>query len=102
MIVRVNGKPHRDLHARRRAVSWPTWPARATRIPSGHPEAFLEAFANIYTAAFDDMVEASRRAEVRLVEEPLSQRRRRRGRHELHHAVRGQLEGERRVAVAEA
>ena len=33
--------------------------ATACRIPSGHPEAFFEAFANIYTAAFDDM---SRRA----------------------------------------
>jgi len=28
----------------------------ATRIPSGHPEGYLEAFANIYTAAFDDIV----------------------------------------------
>ncbi len=27
--------------------------ARATRIPSGHPEAFLEAFANIYRNATD-------------------------------------------------
>jgi predicted dehydrogenase len=28
---------------------------RATRIPSGHPEAFLEAFANIYVNATDVM-----------------------------------------------
>ena len=28
---------------------------RATRIPSGHPEAFIEAFANIYTNATDTM-----------------------------------------------
>ena len=28
----------------------------ATRIPSGHPEGYFEAFANIYSAAFDDMV----------------------------------------------
>ena len=26
------------------------------RLPSGHPEAFFEAFANVYNAAFDDMV----------------------------------------------
>lgn len=26
------------------------------RLPSGHPEGFLEAFANIYTAAFDAMI----------------------------------------------
>jgi len=28
---------------------------RATRIPAGHPEAFIEAFANIYTNATDTM-----------------------------------------------
>ena len=30
--------------------------AAATRLPSGHPEAFFEAFANIYAAAYDDMI----------------------------------------------
>ena len=25
-------------------------------MPAGHPEAFFEAFANVYTAAFDAMV----------------------------------------------
>lgn len=30
--------------------------AAACRLPSGHPEAFFEAFANIYASAFDDMV----------------------------------------------
>ncbi len=25
-------------------------------MPSGHPEAFLEAFANVYTAAYADMI----------------------------------------------
>jgi len=28
----------------------------ACRLPSGYPEAFLEAFANIYRAAYDNMV----------------------------------------------
>jgi len=28
---------------------------RASRIPSGHPEAFIEAFANIYMNATDTM-----------------------------------------------
>ena len=28
----------------------------ACRLPSGHPEAFFEAFANIYGSAFDAMV----------------------------------------------
>jgi hypothetical protein len=25
-------------------------------LPAGHPEGFLEAFANVYTAAYDDML----------------------------------------------
>ena len=28
----------------------------ACRLPSGHPEAFFEAFANVYRAAYDNMV----------------------------------------------
>jgi hypothetical protein len=28
----------------------------ACRLPSGHPEAFFEAFANIYRSAYDSMV----------------------------------------------
>ena len=32
--------------------------ASACRLPSGHPEAFFEAFANVYRAAFDAMVDA--------------------------------------------
>ena len=28
----------------------------ASRLPSGHPEAFFEAFANVYRAAYDSMV----------------------------------------------
>lgn len=28
----------------------------ACRIPAGHPEAFFEAFANVYSAAYDDMI----------------------------------------------
>jgi predicted dehydrogenase len=28
----------------------------ACRIPGGHPEGFFEAFANVYNAAFDDMI----------------------------------------------
>ena len=30
--------------------------ASACRIPSGHPEGYLEAFANVYRFAYDDMV----------------------------------------------
>ncbi len=37
--------------------------ARATRLPSGHPEAFLEAFANIYTGVADAIVGRTDHAE---------------------------------------
>jgi hypothetical protein len=29
---------------------------QSSRLPGGHPEGFFEAFANVYRAAFDDMV----------------------------------------------
>lgn len=53
MIVRQNGQPHK-IYTRD-----PNHPLAnesqkaACRLPSGHPEAFFEAFANIYTAVFD-------------------------------------------------
>ena len=56
MIVRRNGQPHalytRDPNAPFMNASG----AAACRLPAGHPEAFFEAFANIYRAAFDNMV----------------------------------------------
>ena len=55
MIVRVNGKPH-QLYTRAGGPYLGNTAGASTRIPSGHPEAFLEAFANIYTAAYDDKV----------------------------------------------
>jgi predicted dehydrogenase len=55
MILRVNGKPH-QIYTRSGGPYLGATAGASTRIPAGHPEAFLEAFANIYTAAFDDMV----------------------------------------------
>jgi predicted dehydrogenase len=56
MMFRVNGQPHR-LYTRDPNAPYMTDAARAScRLPSGHPEAFLEAFANIYTAAYADMI----------------------------------------------
>ena len=55
MWFKVNGEPHR-LYTRAGGPYLGATAGASTRIPSGHPEAFLEAFANIYTAAFDDMV----------------------------------------------
>jgi predicted dehydrogenase len=54
MIVRRNDKPH-QIYTRAGGSYLGKTAAASTRIPSGHPEAFLEAFANIYTAAFADM-----------------------------------------------
>ena len=57
MSLRQNGQPHK-IYTRD-----PNHPIandsqkNACRLPSGHPEAFFEAFANIYTAAFDAMIQ---------------------------------------------
>lgn len=53
--VRVNGQPHK-LYTRAGGGYLGEAAGACTRIPSGHPEAFLEAFANIYTAAYGDMI----------------------------------------------
>jgi predicted dehydrogenase len=55
MLLRVNGKPH-QIYTRAGGPYLGELAGRSSRIPSGHPEAFLEAFANIYTAAYDDMI----------------------------------------------
>ncbi len=56
MWFRVNGQPHR-LYTRDPNAPFTTDTAKGScRLPSGHPEAFLEAFANIYTAAYADMI----------------------------------------------
>ena len=55
LFVRRNGQPHaiytRDPNA---AFTLPLAKA-SCRLPSGHPEAFFEAFANVYRSAFDAM-----------------------------------------------
>ncbi len=56
MVVRCNGQPHR-LYTRDPNAPYMNASGKAAcRLPSGHPEAFFEAFANIYTAAFDAMI----------------------------------------------
>jgi predicted dehydrogenase len=55
MIVRRNGEPHK-VYTRAGGGYLGALAGQSTRLPSGHPEAFLEAFANIYTAAYADMV----------------------------------------------
>jgi predicted dehydrogenase len=55
MIIRQNGKPHQIYTRDPNAPYMNESGAAACRLPSGHPEAFFEAFANIYAAAFDAM-----------------------------------------------
>ncbi|HMC65355.1 MAG TPA: Gfo/Idh/MocA family oxidoreductase, partial [Gemmataceae bacterium] len=55
MWLKVNGQPHR-LYTRDPNAPFTSGTARlACRLPSGHPEGFIEAFANVYTAAFADI-----------------------------------------------
>lgn len=55
MTVRRNGHPH-AIYTRDPNAPYTNEPGKAAcRLPSGHPEAFFEAFANIYRAAYDNM-----------------------------------------------
>ena len=56
MIVRHNGKPHQIYTRDPNGPFMNESGAAACRLPSGHPEAFFEAFANVYASAFDSMV----------------------------------------------
>lgn len=55
MFVRINGKPH-QIYTRAGGPYLGQTAANSTRTPSGHPEGYLEAFANIYTTAYNDMI----------------------------------------------
>lgn len=55
MIVRHNGKPHQIYTRDPNAPFMHPSAAASCRLPSGHPEAFFEAFANVYRAAYDDI-----------------------------------------------
>jgi predicted dehydrogenase len=56
MLVRRNGEPHRLYTRDPNAPFMNAAGKAACRLPSGHPEAFFEAFANVYRAAYDNMV----------------------------------------------
>lgn len=56
MIVRRNGQPH-QIYTRNGGPYITALSAASSRLPSGHPEAFFEAFANVYRFAYDAMVE---------------------------------------------
>lgn len=66
LVYHPLGEPERIL---RRGNDYLCAEARAnTRIPSGHPEAFLEAFANVYNAA-GEHIRARNAGEQRLADE---------------------------------
>jgi predicted dehydrogenase len=56
MFVRRNGQAH-QLYTRDPNAAFMTPVGQtACRLPSGHPEGFFEAFANIYRSAYDSMI----------------------------------------------
>ena len=57
MIVRRNGSPHQMYTRDPNAPFMNSMGKAACRLPAGHPEAFLEAFANVYRFAYDAMVD---------------------------------------------
>ena len=57
MIVRQNGQPHKVYTRDPNAPYTTPKAAAACRLPSGHPEGFFEAFANVYRAAFDEIAQ---------------------------------------------
>ncbi|MDA7978165.1 MAG: Gfo/Idh/MocA family oxidoreductase [Pirellulales bacterium] len=56
MLLRRNGQPHAMYTRDPNAPFMNEQGAAACRTPAGHPEAFFEAFANIYRSAYDDMI----------------------------------------------
>jgi len=56
MIVRRNGQPHAVYTRDPNAPFLNESGIAACRLPSGHPEAFFEAFANVYRFAYDSMI----------------------------------------------
>ena len=56
MIVRRNGQPHALYTRDPNAPHLNDAGKAACRLPAGHPEAFFEAFGNVYRSAYDDIV----------------------------------------------
>ncbi len=58
LFVRKNGHPHAIYTRDPNAPFTNAMGQAACRLPAGHPEAFFEAFANVYRAGFDAMEQA--------------------------------------------
>jgi predicted dehydrogenase len=55
LILRRNGDAHK-IYTRAGGPYLGSMAGASSRLPAGHPEAFFEAFANIYTAVYDDII----------------------------------------------
>jgi len=55
LLVRKNGEAHK-VYTRNGGPYLGAAAGSSSRLPAGHPEAFFEAFANVYTAAYDAMI----------------------------------------------
>jgi predicted dehydrogenase len=59
LFVRSNGRPH-QIYTRDPNAPFMNAPGKAAcRLPSGHPEAFFEAFANVYRGFYDAIEQQS-------------------------------------------
>ncbi len=56
LVVRKNGEPH-QIYTRNGGPYMTPLAGASCRLPAGHPEAFFEAFANVYRFAYDAMIE---------------------------------------------
>ena len=101
LFVRNNGEPHK-LYTRAGGPYLGKLAARIDPPAQRPPGGFFEAFANIYTAAYDDMIKRAGGQKLEPRDTIYPERLRRRGRHELHHAVRGIQQGRRTMAQPEA
>lgn len=67
LIVRENGQPHK-VYTRNGGPYLGAAAGGASRLPSGHPEAFFEAFANVYGATYDAIVKKSAGEKIETVD----------------------------------
>ncbi len=56
LYVRQNGQPHKIYYRDPNAPFSTPGHKSSCRTPSGHPEGYLEAFANVYAAAYDAII----------------------------------------------
>ena len=91
LVVRANGQPLKIYTRDPNAPFMNEAGASACRLPGGHPEAFFEAFANVYLSAFDAMIDRAMDREYERRGYRVSQCSRRSRRNVLYPTVRCQF-----------